>query len=915
MKKNTITLDKKSLILNGKRLILMGGEMHYFRTPRDCWEERLKQMEEAGGNLVTTYIPWNWHEEKEGELNWKGDRDVNYFLQLCKKYNQYVIIKPGPYICAEWDFGGFPDWILGKDVPIRVPEEKYLKLVEKWYKDVSKIIIPNMITREGTIVLVQVENEYGHILRYTDAVESEEVAKGYLMTLLKYVRASGIDVPAFTNDGSFIHGTEINDARTYYPNIPWFWKWEFDPFELTIEENIEEQGDKPLMILEIETGWFAENTRDFFKVETGVMEGIMKSVYMYGSSISNLYMLVGGTTYGGWISRGDRGGIGNCNTYDFDAPIREWGLVGEKYNTMRLFNYFVFNFTDILLNGILKNDEVKVISGAEQIYRLYSDRVENPASFENTNAKIKVMLRRTDKESVLYFRNLDEDDKELRFSLSSKLLNKEISLPSAKLFVSSHKSLLLPVDFNISDNLQMVYATSELIARKNISSYNYLILRGDEDIKGEIALKGKVEINALQGRVSTSYDDNGFTLLQFTHKEITLLEIGTERILIIPNKEALKLKLNDNTIILSNKYYIGASSDNNIEFKIMPSQETQKTMIWSENKIKSGSIGIDEVDVKIDKKLDCSILEYKFEQNVFESIPQWSTPWKVKSDIEELNNNYDFSSWTTINGDTSLEKAGFLDHKYFWYKQEFTLPENTKDVSLEIGLNKIDRVTIFVNGNAVKVGIDVNKLELDTFVNCGNNIITVRYENAYHTKAHPAEGPLLKHSGLFNGAKVVFNVNDQENVIDITEWKLQDGMGGDLKGFANKSFDDSSWLEIPGNNRFISTPEIGSILWMRRNFKFNKVENWETPLFLEISEISDRCYLYVNGFFLARYENSGPQRKFYIPEELLEENNTIALMIEGPTLHKHVPFQFEPIRFNGPVLGFYYTAKNVKFEV
>jgi len=916
MKKNTITLDKKSLILNGERLVLMGGEFHYFRTPRDCWEERLKQMKQAGCNLVTTYIPWNWHEEKEGVLNWEGDRDVNYFLQLCKKYDQYVIIKPGPYICAEWDFGGFPDWILQKNVPIRVPEKNYLKLVKAWYNEVAKVILPNLITNDGTIVLIQVENEYAHILRYTDEIDSDEEAKGYLLTLLDYVRETGIDVPAFTNDGPFIHGTEINDARTYYPNIPWFWKWEFDPFELTIEENIEQQGDKPLMILEIETGWFAENNRDFFNVESEVMEGILKSVYMYGSSISNLYMLIGGTTYGGWISRGDRGGIGNCNTYDFDAPVREWGAVGKKYNILRLFNYFTFDFSDILLNGIIENDDVSIISGAENIFRLYLDRVENPKTFDNTNAKIKIMLRRTDNASILYFRNLDEDNKKVQFSLKSKLLNKEINLPSTNMNVDSHNSLLLPVDFKINDDLQMIYATSELIAKRTVNDEEYLILRGNENIAGEIAFKGKVNISVLNNDVKSKYDDNGFTLLEFSHKNITLLKLNNTKILIVPNNMALDLTLDTNKILISDNYYIATSGDNILELKYTPSKESKKTMLWSDDIINSIKIDNNNIKVSNNESLGCYMFEHTMDENIDNSIPKWSNQWKCKSDVEELDNDYDYSNWNTIQANTSLEKAGYLDHKFFWFKQDFNLPENAKNATLELNENQIDRLTIFINGKAAKVGIELNKVDISELVQTGGNIITIRYENAYHTKAHPAEGPLLKHSGLYQeGARVTFDINDDVKDINFKDWKIQDGMGGDLKGYANKDFDDSKWLSIPDNNQFISTPEVGSILWLRRNFTFNKIDNWEAPIFIELEEVTARCYLYVNGFFLARYENSGPQRKFYIPNELLQENNTIALMIEGPTLHEHVPLQFEPIKFKGPEFGFYFTSKKVICEL
>jgi len=129
-----IEYDARSFIVRGKRELLVGGEFHYFRTPRELWEDRIIKMKRSGANLVTTYIAWNWHEPVEGKQRWSGDQDLAHFLELCTKHGMFIAVKPGPYICAEWDFGGHPDWLLSKKIPLRVLDNRYLKYVEKWYK-------------------------------------------------------------------------------------------------------------------------------------------------------------------------------------------------------------------------------------------------------------------------------------------------------------------------------------------------------------------------------------------------------------------------------------------------------------------------------------------------------------------------------------------------------------------------------------------------------------------------------------------------------------------------------------------------------------------------------------------------------------------------------------------------------------
>jgi len=130
----SISYDKQSFSIDGKRVFLISGEVHYFRIPRALWKDRLTKSKEAGLNTISTYIPWNYHEYNEGEFDFTGKKDVEGFFELCRELGLYVIARPGPYICAEWDLGGFPPWLLNKEnVTLRTCTSPYLTYVERWF--------------------------------------------------------------------------------------------------------------------------------------------------------------------------------------------------------------------------------------------------------------------------------------------------------------------------------------------------------------------------------------------------------------------------------------------------------------------------------------------------------------------------------------------------------------------------------------------------------------------------------------------------------------------------------------------------------------------------------------------------------------------------------------------------------------
>ena len=179
--------------LNDKKIKIISGAVHYFRNMPDTWRDIFKKLRALGCNCVETYCAWNMHEKRPGEFDFSGMLDISRFLTLAQQEGLLAIVRPGPYICAEWEFGGLPWWIQTyDDMEIRCSSPVYMKYFKRYIKNIADIIAPLQITRGGNVIMVQCENEYGY---YGDD-------KNYLKELRDYYVSSGIEVPLFTSDGT-----------------------------------------------------------------------------------------------------------------------------------------------------------------------------------------------------------------------------------------------------------------------------------------------------------------------------------------------------------------------------------------------------------------------------------------------------------------------------------------------------------------------------------------------------------------------------------------------------------------------------------------------------------------------------------------------------------------------------------------
>lgn len=310
-------IGDKDFLLDGQRLQIRCGELHFARVPREYWGQRLQLCKAMGLNTVCAYLFWNYHEWNQGKFDWSGQADAAEFCRLAQKEGLWVILRPGPYACAEWEMGGLPWWLLKKDgIKLRTRDPDFMAACRTWLTEVGRVLGPMQITHGGPILMVQVENEYGF---YADDAQ-------YMGEMRQALLDGGFDVPLFACNPPYALRKGL---RSDLFNVVNFGKDPADGFKALRE--IQPKG--PLMCGEFYPGWF--DTWGFPHHLGNTPQYLADLEYMLKNNASfSIYMAHGGTTFGLW-SGADRPFKPDTSSYDYDAPISEAGWVGEKFKATR----------------------------------------------------------------------------------------------------------------------------------------------------------------------------------------------------------------------------------------------------------------------------------------------------------------------------------------------------------------------------------------------------------------------------------------------------------------------------------------------------------------------------------------------------------------------------------------------------
>ncbi|MFO0839710.1 MAG: beta-galactosidase [Phycisphaerae bacterium] len=316
--RHTFVIGDTDFLLDGKPLVIRSGEMHAARIPHEYWRHRLRMVRAMGCNAVCAYLFWNQHEPKPGKFDFTGQADAAEYCRIAQQEGLWVILRPGPYACAEWDFGGFPYWLLKTpDLKLRTRDPRFLEPATRYIRRVGQELAPLQITRGGPILMVQVENEYGS---YGDDKE-------YIGLLRDALRGAGFDVPLFTCDGPSLLKNDVRDDLFCVVNFGGDPTGAFEALRA-----IRPKG--PLMCGEYYPGWFDSWGKPH---HTGDPKRVVADLaYMLENRQSfSIYMVHGGTSFGFSAGANSPPFRPQTTSYDYDAPIDEAGRATPKFHAIR----------------------------------------------------------------------------------------------------------------------------------------------------------------------------------------------------------------------------------------------------------------------------------------------------------------------------------------------------------------------------------------------------------------------------------------------------------------------------------------------------------------------------------------------------------------------------------------------------
>jgi beta-galactosidase len=320
--KHTFKFGPSEFLLDGLPFQIIGGELHPARIPVEYWRQRIQMAKAMGCNTISAYIFWNYHESEEGVFDFStGNRNIADFFRIVQEEEMWLILRPGPYVCAEWELGGIPPYLLRiPDIQLRCMDPRYMAAVERYIAKISEVIMPFLVTRGGPILMLQIENEYGSYGNDRD----------YMMRLKELWKLNKVDIPTFTGDGPTVKMLEAGTLTGSAVGLDS--GSSLADFELANKIN----PGVPVFSSETYPGWLTHWGEEWAKPDSAELLKEVKFL-MDNKKSFNFYVLHGGTNFG-YTAGANSGGKGyepHVTSYDYDAPVNEHGYPTPKYMALR----------------------------------------------------------------------------------------------------------------------------------------------------------------------------------------------------------------------------------------------------------------------------------------------------------------------------------------------------------------------------------------------------------------------------------------------------------------------------------------------------------------------------------------------------------------------------------------------------
>lgn len=634
IKGDTIGVNSFYIERNGKPFIPVIGEFHFSRYPHQYWDEELKKLKAGGITVVATYVFWNMHEFKEGKFDWTGDLDVRHFTELCAKNGLEVLMRVGPFAHGEIRNGGLPDWLYGRPIDVRSNDQTYLFYTNRLYQEIGQQLKGLMFKDGGPIIGVQLENEYQHStapwgFTYQDAPKERTVAgrdkkiiqdgvgintlgnefadvgKDHMKTLKKFALKAGLVAPIYTATGwgfaTIVEKGSIPVMAGYaYP----FWESSIRPSPFYLFKDIQQKPDYspvsydvnlyPSLAAELGTGMAVTYSRRP-KVKGESFLPLMVRTVGSGTNGLGFYMYHGGTTpsIGNYFFT-EGAGLHN-KSYDYQAPIGEFGNVSSGFYPLKLINYFLKSYGNDLapLYPILPttNDSIKATN----------------------NKTLRYSVRGDGNKGYLFMHNFQDhlvmnDLQGLKIEVATK--SGMVSFPETGTFtLKAGSSAIFPFNINY-DGVEIRLATVQPFCSFTNKNKRYNVMVSVDGIAPEMVLKGKVKVSG--NGIKTSIR-NGNTVIAFSTGKRSEFQVNGISFLILPNSDAenayLVGKADDEKLVISKALVLDdgeqislvSKNQENVNFAIYPASANAASVEGTITKTKSQLKNIGEWSVNLPK--------------------------------------------------------------------------------------------------------------------------------------------------------------------------------------------------------------------------------------------------------------------------------------------------------------------------
>jgi beta-galactosidase len=617
IKGEKLTVNNYYVSFNNKPIIPITAEFHYCRYPKQYWEESIKKMKAGGINVIATYVFWNVHQERENKFDWEGDKNLREFILLCAKHNINNIVRIGPFAHGEIRNGGLPDWLLGMALNVRSNEQAYLNYVNKFYTEIAKQLKGLYFKNNGPIIGIQIENEFQHSaapwgLTYPGQPHDWTVAEqdykitqqgvgisneanpfaslgnDHLKVLKSLAIKTGMDVPLYTATGwgnaAIIPNESIPVTAAYaYP----FWtpKRDISPFFLykDMHKNPDyapvryKPEDYPAFPAELGSGIMSVYTRRPI-AEHKSFDAMINRCLGSGANGLGYYMFHGGSTPKGkdFYFSDEAYGLPKIS-YDFQAPIGEYGQVREGFHRLKLLHFFMNDF-------------------AADLAPMATILPQNNSSIKPENiTDLRYAVRAKDDAGFLFVNNFQDDTittNKKNIQLNIKTSTQTITIPSKGGFaVPSGENVIFPFNLNMG-GINLQYATAQLLAKGNDEANPYYVFFSHQqnaatfyfnNADSVVTSNSTIDIDKQANRFLITCNDSAtlFTVYNNT-KKVTILVVTKEQALksyVVSIKGKKHLLFTDAVVLQqNNQLQLLAKGFNTFDVKIYPKVHSNATL-------------------------------------------------------------------------------------------------------------------------------------------------------------------------------------------------------------------------------------------------------------------------------------------------------------------------------------------------